>query len=112
MDRLERVAHAALAEELRLAEVWIPARTVDPAAHHETAARQPVNVAWWTAGEEFENFVAYLRGAAFVGVQAKNPVIAARLDGIVAQIIEAFERHLHHTGSERCGNLSTVASVL
>src|SRR5262249_4527429 len=42
MDRFKRVSHAALAEELGLPEVWIPARAADPAPHHETAARHAV----------------------------------------------------------------------
>ena len=51
VHRLERVAHAAFAEELRLAEVRVPARAFDPAAHHVAAARHPIDVMRRCAGE-------------------------------------------------------------
>ena len=57
------------------------------------------------AGEQAEDFVAHLRGAAFVGIQTEDPVVRAGFDGAVAQVAEAVERHLDHAGAERGGDL-------
>src|SRR3984885_258622 len=84
MHGLERVAHAAFAEKLRLAEVGIPARAADPAAHHETPARHKIGVGWRRAGEQRENLVAYGGGAPLVGIEAENPVAAAGFNGVIA----------------------------
>ena len=112
MHRLERVAHAAFAEELRLAEVRVPAGAADPAAHHETAARHPVDIGWRRAGEQAEDLVAHCGGAPLVGVEAENPVAAAGFDGAIAQIAETVERHLHDARSERGGDLGRVVGAV
>ena len=101
MDRLERVPHAAFSKELRLPKVRVPTGTADPAAHHEAAARHPINVAWRRAGDQFQNLIAHLRGAPLVGIKAENPIAAAGLDGAVAQIAETLERHRHDARPKR-----------
>ena len=55
--------------------------------------------------EQSQDFIAHRRGAALVGVQAENPLAAARLHRAVAQIPEAVERDLHQAGPEPRRNL-------
>src|SRR5580692_2080960 len=100
MHRLGRVAHAAFAEELRLAEIRIPARAADPAAHHETSARHAVNVAGRDGGEECQNLVTYFFGAAFVSIEAEYPIAAAGRDSLITQIAKTVERYLDDAGAK------------
>ncbi len=46
--------------------------------------------------EDRQNLVAHLAGAALVGVEAEDPVVAAFHERAVAQIAEAVKRDLHH----------------
>ena len=107
MDRLESVAHAAFTEQLWLTEVWVPAGTADPAAHHEAAARHAVDIAWRRTSDKFQNLVANLRGAALVSIQAENPVAAACLDGVVAQLAKPLKWHLYDARAKRRGNVGS-----
>src|SRR5262249_39727464 len=84
MDRLEGVAHATFAEELRLAEGRVPAGTPDPPSHPEAAARPAGNNRSPRAREKLQDLIANLRGTALVGIQAENPIAAAGLDGTIA----------------------------
>ena len=111
VHRFERVTHAAFAEELWLAEIRIPARAVDPAAHHVAAARHQIGIVRRRAGNQGEDFIAHLFGAALVGIQAEHPVVFAGLDGAVAQIAEAVEWHLDHPRAQRSA-ISAVRSTL
>src|SRR5450830_1711702 len=104
VHRLERVAHAAFTEELRLAKVWIPTGAADPAAHHVAAARHPVDIVRRRTGNQAQDFVAHGFRAAFVGVQAEQPIVFAGFDGAVAQVAEAAERYLDHPRAQRGGD--------
>ena len=112
VHRLERVAHAAFAEELRLAEIRIPARALDPAAHHVAAARHQIDVVRRRAGQQRQNFVAHRLGAALVGIEAENPVELAGFDRAIAQIAEALERHVARRARQASVAISAVRSVL
>ena len=112
MHRLQRVTHAAFVEELRLAEIRIPAGTADPAAHHEAPSRHPIDVASWYAGEQSQNLVAHGRGAALIGVETEDPVAAAGFDRAIAQIAEALERHLHDARAQRRGHLGRAVGAV
>ncbi len=112
VHRLERVAQAAFAEELRLAEIRIPAGAADPAAHHVAPARHAIDVVSGARGQQFENFVAHLFGAALVGVQTENPIVLAGFERAVAQFAEASERHLHHARAERGGDLGGAVGAV
>src|SRR3984957_3841592 len=68
VHRLKRVAHAAFAKELWLAEVRVPSGTLDPPAHHEAAPRHAIDVKRRTDGEQAKYLIADRGGAAFVGV--------------------------------------------
>src|SRR5215467_15787764 len=105
MNRLKRVTNAALAEELRLTEIRIPARAADPAAHHVTAARHHVDLMRWRTGQKRENFVADRFGTAFVGIKAEYPAKIAGLDGAIAQVAKPAERHVHDACAKRSGYL-------
>ena len=105
VHRLERVAHRAVLEELRLAEIRIPAGALDPAAHHVAPARHAIDVAWRISSDQRENLVAHRRGASLVGIEAEDPVACALRDRLVAQVAEALERDLHHPRAERGGAL-------
>src|SRR5262249_11497796 len=67
VHRLERVAHRAFAEELRLPVVRVPAGAADPAPHEVGAARDEVDVVRRVAREQAEDFVAHRGRAALVG---------------------------------------------
>src|SRR5262249_14308613 len=76
-----------------------------PASHHEAAARHTINVEWRRASEKFENLIAHLGGTALVGIEAENPVAAARFDGAITQFAKAVERHLYDPCAKGGGDL-------
>ena len=80
-------------------------RSRDPAPHHVVAPRHAVDVARRRIGEQAEDLVAHRLGAALVGIEAENPFVAASLDGAIAQIAKAVERHLDHPRAEARGDL-------
>ncbi len=100
------VAHRALAEQLRLPEVRIPARALDPASHHVVAARHQIGVVLRRSDDEDrQDLVAHLARAALVGIEAEDPVVTALRDRAVAQVAETVERDLHHPRAEALGDL-------
>ena len=81
MHRLGAIAHRAFAEQLRLAEIRIPARSGDPASHHVGAARHQQGVVRGVVGShDPQNLVADLGGAPLVGIEADDPFVEAYLD--------------------------------
>src|SRR5262245_10955696 len=100
VHRLERVADAAFAEELRLTEIRIPPRSLDPPAHHVAAPRHHIDVVRGRAGQQGQNLVAHGFGTALVGIKTENPFELATFYRTVAQVSEALERHIHDTRAE------------
>src|SRR6476620_840803 len=108
---LERVADTALAKELRLAKIRIPARTLDPAAHHVAAARHHIDFVRRRASEQGKNFVADLGGATFVRVKAEDPVVGAGLDRTIAQVAETVESDIDNACAERTRNVGRAVGA-
>ena len=52
------------------------------------------------ARQQAEDFVAHLTRAAFVGVEAENPFVAAGLHRAIAQVAKPFKWHLHDARAE------------
>ena len=112
VHRLARVAHRAFAEQLRLAEIRIPAGALDPASHHVALARHQIDVVRRLSGNQAEDLVAHLRRAALVRIEAENPFVRAGLERAVAQVAEALEFDLHHARTALQGNVrGAVAAV-
>jgi len=55
-------------------------------------------------GERFSQFIYELRCAAFVGIDAENPVVFRRIEGEVAELAEAAEFLADDFGAELTGN--------
>jgi hypothetical protein len=89
-----------------LPEVRVPARAFDPAAHHVVAARHQVRIKHRLSGQDRQDLVADFRSAALVRVQAEDPIEAAFLNRLVAQVAKSAELDLHDPRAEFLGNLN------
>src|ERR1700691_3038592 len=107
----ERVANAAFTEKLRLAEIWIPTGAANAPAHKVISPRHPIDVMRRCSAEQAYDLVAHRGGAAFVGVETEDPLAAARLDGPVAKVAEARERHLDNTRAKRRRNVTRAVGA-
>src|SRR5262249_53064552 len=105
------IAQRALAEKLRLAKIRIPAGALDPATHHVIATRHEVGIVRGGRGQNREDLITNLRGAALVGVKAENPVVPAFRDGAVTQITEAVEWNLNDSRPEPKGDFGSTVGT-
>ena len=61
--------------------------------------------------QDREDLVANLGGAAFVGVEAEDPIVPAFCDGAIAQIAEALEWDLNDARAEALGDLGRAVGA-
>src|SRR6202167_5992529 len=111
MHRFERVAEAAFTEKLGLAEIRIPPGAANAPAHKVIAPRHPIDVVRRRSAEQPYDLVPHRGRAAFVGVETEDPLAAARLDGPVAKVAEARERHLDNTRAKRRRNVTRAVGA-
>src|SRR5262249_54030638 len=80
----------------RLAIVGVPARMPNPSAHEIVPPRYEIGIMCWSPGKEPENFIAYLRCATLIGIDAQNPLVSTCSHGLVSQLPKPFKWNLHH----------------
>ena len=96
VHRLCVVAQSPFAKQLGLSEIGVPTRVADPAAHKEVAPWYPISIGCVGVCGDAADFGRYFGRATFVGVQAENPIMCARVQRSVAQVAKAREPDLHH----------------
>src|SRR5262249_18915447 len=105
------VAHRAIAEELRLAKIRVPTRTLDPASHHIVAARHKIGVMGRRGRQDGKNLVANFGRAAFVRIEAKDPFVPAFRDRAIAQVAESMKWELNDPRAEALRDLGRAVGA-
>src|SRR5574341_2357705 len=67
----------------------------NPSAHEMVSPRDEIGVVRRSPSKEQENFIANLRRAPFIGIDAQNPLVPTGSHRLVSQLPTPFERNLH-----------------
>src|SRR6185436_10610318 len=108
MDRGFHISHCPVPEQLRLAEIRIPAGMFDPPSHEVISPWHKIGVVCGSSGKDHQNLISNLRRALFIRVEAENPLMRTGLDGLITQMAESLERNLNDAGSQVLGDPSGV----
>jgi hypothetical protein len=93
---------------LRLSEIRVPPGALDPTSHHVIAARDEIGIVLRLGRQDRQDLIADLRGAAFVRIEAEDPIVAAFRKRAIAQITKTLEGNLHDPRAQALGDLSAA----